>query len=102
MDYFLGLDCSTQSFSGIIIDFQEKTTVFSHSINFDVSLPQYETLHGVYTSEDGKVVHSNPLMWVEALELLFTKFSGKITFAGYKANKWIGPTAWNRILKQNF
>ena len=74
MDYFLGLDCSTQSFSGIIIDFQEKTTIFSHSINFDVSLPQYETLHGVYTSEDGKVVHSNPLMWVEALELLFTKF----------------------------
>ncbi len=74
MDYFLGLDCSTQSFSGILIDFQEKKTIFSHSINFDVSLPQYGTQHGVCTSYDGKVVHSNPLMWIEALELLFTIF----------------------------
>jgi xylulokinase len=74
MDYFLGLDCSTQSLSGILIDFQEKKTLFSHSINFDASLPQYGTQHGVYTSNDGKVVHSNPLMWVEALELLFTIF----------------------------
>jgi len=74
MDYFLGLDCSTQSFSGILIDFQEKETIFSHSINFDVSLPKYGTQHGVYTSKNGKVVHSNPLMWVEALELLFAIF----------------------------
>ena len=74
MDYFLGLDCSTQSFSGILIDFQEKQTIFSHSINFDVSLPQYGTQHGVYTSNESKVVHSDPLMWVEALELLFATF----------------------------
>jgi len=74
MDYFLGLDCSTQSFSGILIDFQERETVFSHSINFDVSLPQYGTHHGVYISNEGKVVHSNPLMWVEALELLLANF----------------------------
>ena len=74
MDYFLGLDCSTQSFSGILIDFQKKETIFSHSINFDVRLPQYGTQHGVYISNDGKVVHSNPLMWVEALELLLATF----------------------------
>ncbi|MHA1212184.1 MAG: carbohydrate kinase, partial [Candidatus Heimdallarchaeota archaeon] len=74
MDYFLGLDCSTQSFSGILIDFKKKETVFSHNINFDVSLPQYGTQHGVYTSNEGKVVHSNPLMWVEAMELLFAIF----------------------------
>ena len=74
MDYFLGLDCSTQSFSGILINFQEKETVFSHSINFDANLPQYDTQHGVYTSNGGKVVHSNPLMWVEAMELLFAIF----------------------------
>jgi len=74
MDYFLGLDCSTQSFSGILIDFQTKETLFSHSINFDISLPQYGTKHGVNTFDEGKVVHSNPLMWVEALELLFTIF----------------------------
>jgi len=77
MDYFLGLDCSTQSFSGILIDFKEKKPIFSHSINFDESLPQYGTQHGVYTSNYGKVVHSSPLMWVEALELLFTIFLQK-------------------------
>ena len=80
MDYFLGLDCSTQSFSGILIDFQEKETIFSHSINFDVSLPQYDTQHGVYSSNGGKIIHSNPLMWVERLELLFAIFfAGRLT-----------------------
>ncbi|MHA2287410.1 MAG: xylulokinase [Promethearchaeota archaeon] len=78
MDYFLGLDCSTQSLTGILIDFDKKKRIFSTSINFDEELPQYKTQNGVIINSDGKIVHSNPLMWVEALELLFnglTKFN---------------------------
>jgi xylulokinase len=73
MDYFLGLDCSTQSLTGILIDYDKKKSIFSYSINFDKDLPQYKTQNGVYISSGGKVVHSNPLMWIEALELLFNK-----------------------------
>jgi len=73
MDYFLGLDCSTQSLTGTLIDFNKKKSVYSYSINFDKDLPQYKTQNGVYIFNGGKVVHSNPLMWIEALELLFSK-----------------------------
>jgi len=74
MDYFLGLDSSTQSLTGILIDFNQKKSIYSYSINFDKDLPQYKTQNGVYIYNEGKVVHSNPLMWIEALELLFNKF----------------------------
>ena len=74
MDYFLGLDSSTQSLTGILIEFNQKKRIYSYSINFDKDLPQYKTQNGVYIYNEGKVVHSNPLMWIEALELLFNKF----------------------------
>jgi xylulokinase len=75
MDYFLGIDCSTQSLTGIIVDFKARKTVLSQSINFDRDLPHYKTQYGIYTSQDGTIVHSNPLMWIEALDLLFNQLA---------------------------
>jgi len=72
-DYFLGIDSSTQSLTGILIDFSSYNIIFKCSINFDDDLPQYNTQNGVYIYEEGKIVHSNPLMWVEALEVIFDK-----------------------------
>jgi hypothetical protein len=40
-------------------------------LNFDASLPQYKTTNGVFRQADPTVVHSSPLMWAEALDLLF-------------------------------
>jgi len=71
MDYFLGLDCSTQSLTAVLINMSKNEIIIRYSINFDVELPHYNTQNGVFSSNAGKVVHSNPLMWVEALELLF-------------------------------
>jgi xylulokinase len=68
---FLGLDFSTQSITAIIIDLQENKVVYKRKINFDKTLPHYNTQNGVISSEDPTVVHSYPLMWVESLELLF-------------------------------
>lgn len=68
---FLGLDVSTQSLSAILIDFQDKKILLEKSINYDQKLPHYKTRNGVIRGEDPKVIHSYPLMWVEALELLF-------------------------------
>jgi len=67
--FFLGLDCSTQSFTSIIINSQR--IIFKDSVIFDRDLPHYNTKNGVYFFENGKKVHSNPLMWIEALELSF-------------------------------
>ncbi|MGQ4875820.1 MAG: xylulokinase [Promethearchaeia archaeon] len=67
-DLFLGFDCSTQSLTAVIID--NKKIVYKYSVNFDADLPQYNTKNGVILFDDGITVHSYPLMWVEALDLL--------------------------------
>ena len=72
-DLFLGLDCSTQSLTALLIDFSSGKIISRYSINFDEDLPNYKTQKGVIILEDTTVIHSYPLMWVEALELLFEK-----------------------------
>ena len=70
---FLGLDASTQSLSGIVIDFDTGRMVHDASVNFDQALPQYGTKNGVLRVEDPRVVHAPPLMWVEALDMLLDR-----------------------------
>ncbi|MFX1566822.1 MAG: xylulokinase [Promethearchaeota archaeon] len=73
-ELFLGLDCSTQSLTGIIINFNMGKVVFRYCINFDEILPHYQTKNGVIVLGDNKIIHSYPLMWIEALEMLFNEF----------------------------
>src|SRR5712671_2734359 len=68
---FLGLDSSTQSLSAIVIDYDARQVVYEHSLNFDKALPQYQTQNGVLPNPDPLVKHSPPLMWAEALDLMF-------------------------------
>ncbi len=70
MALFLGLDSSTQSLSAIVIDTAEGRVVVDESVNFGSELPQYDSPQGVLPNADPGVKHSDPLMWVEALELL--------------------------------
>ncbi|MBS3763600.1 MAG: carbohydrate kinase [Planctomycetes bacterium] len=70
---FLGLDSSTQSLSAMVIDLDSKEVVYDDSIAFDEELPHYGTENGVLRADDPKVVHSPPLMWVEALDLAFSR-----------------------------
>ena len=70
---FLGLDCSTQSLSAIVIDYDSRQIVYEHSLNFDKALPQYHTQNGVLPNPDPLVKHSPPLMWAEALDLMFER-----------------------------
>lgn len=65
----LGLDSSTQSFSAVIIDADAGKIVGEWSVNFGQDLPQYDQPNG-YDDQGGGVVHSNPLMWLDALDLL--------------------------------
>ena len=70
---FLGLDCSTQSFSALIIDASKGTIIHEASVNFEGDLPHYQTSSGFVHGDLPGEVFSDPLMWVEALDLLLTR-----------------------------
>lgn len=70
---FLGLDSSTQSLSAILIDLDARKVVYDKSLNFDKTLPHYGTINGTLRDKNPLVVHSPPLMWVEALDVMFAQ-----------------------------
>ena len=70
MSKYLGIDSSTQSITGLLIDVEQRAIVAEASINFDEHFKTtYGVVNGVLDLGEG-VVHSAPLMWVEALDLL--------------------------------
>lgn len=77
MAYFLGLDSSTQSLSAIVIDTGRGQVVLDESVNFGKDLPAYDSPQGVLRNESALVRHSDPLMWVEALDLLLSRVRAK-------------------------
>jgi len=70
MTTFLGLDSSTQSLSALLIDADTGKVVADRSVNFGERLPHYKSPKGFLAHPDEAVKHSDPLMWVEALELV--------------------------------
>lgn len=70
--YFLGLDSSTQSIKAALVD--DKLRLGGElTVNFDAELPGYKTKGGAHVGKDGLTVTSPPVMWVEAMDLLFAK-----------------------------
>ena len=77
MSYSLGIDSSTQSCSAIIIDVEQGTVVAEAAVNFGAQLPQYNTPSGFIPDGKNGEVHSDPRMWLDALEILLDQLSGK-------------------------
>ncbi|MEN8791301.1 MAG: xylulokinase [Lentimonas sp.] len=75
MPYSLGIDSSTQSCSAIIIDTDTGSVVAEASVNFGERLPQYNAPSGFITNGKDGIVHTSPLMWLDALELLLKDLS---------------------------
>lgn len=73
MALFLGLDSSTQSLSALVIDTDSRRVVLDQSINYGSALPEYRSPHGFLENADPAVKHSDPRMWVEALDRLLEK-----------------------------
>lgn len=70
MGNFLGIDSSTQSMTGLVIDTDTSAIVAEVSVNFDEHYGErYGISNGVIDLGDGQI-HSAPLMWAEALEQL--------------------------------
>ncbi len=72
---FLGLDSSTQSLTAVIIDPVAGTITCQLSVNFGADLPHYQSPSGFLPGGTNGEVHSNPLMWLEALDLLFSRLA---------------------------
>src|SRR4029077_6014776 len=70
MGRFLGLDSSTQSLTALIVDTDSGQVIADRSVAFGERLPQYRSPKGFLPNDDPRIRHSDPLMWVEALELL--------------------------------
>ena len=70
MPAYLGLDCSTQSLTAIVVEVEgdDRRIAFEHSLRFDDEFPEYGTTHGVMRGADPREVWSSPLMWAEALD----------------------------------
>ncbi|MGJ8725649.1 MAG: xylulokinase [Roseibacillus sp.] len=78
MSLVLGFDSSTQSLTGLVIDSRSGKIVAEKSVNFGQDLPQYGMKSGFCDSGLDGEVHSNPLMWLDALDevLVQLKASG--------------------------
>lgn len=70
---FLGLDCSTQSLSALILDAREGSILHEASVNFEQDLPHFKTSSGFVHGDAEGEVFSDPTMWLEALDALFAK-----------------------------
>ena len=70
MPFYLGLDCSTQSLTAMVIAVEgnDRQIVFEHSLVFDDEFPEFRTTNGVVRGQDPREVWSSPLMWAEALD----------------------------------
>lgn len=72
---FLGLDSSTQSLTAVLIDPVAGEIICQLSVNFGSDLPAYQAPSGFIPGGIAGEVHADPLMWLEALDLLFTRLA---------------------------
>lgn len=101
MGLYLGLDSSTQSLSAMIIDTGSGRVVLDESVNFGKSLPQYGSPSGFLPNPDPQLKHADPLMWVEALDLLLGQLKAKgIDFSTVEGISGAGQQHGSVYLKQ--
>lgn len=72
---FLGIDSSTQSLSALVIDVGNGKIIADETVNFGKELPDYHSPSGFIPGGSNGEVHANPLMWLDALDLLLAKLA---------------------------
>lgn len=75
---FLGLDSSTQSLTAVLIDPTSGEITCQLSVNFGNDLGQYGAPSGFIPGGEHGEVHSNPMMWLDALDLLMSRLAGVV------------------------
>ena len=85
MAYALGIDVSTQSVSGLVIDAHAQETVAQASVNFGQDLPQYGAPSGFIPGGVDGEVHADPCMWLDALELMLERLRDECDLSQVRA-----------------
>ena len=75
---FIGFDSSTQSLSAIILDSDQNKIAAEATVNFGKDLPHYAAPSGFIPGGASGEVHADPMMWLEALDLVLEKISAQI------------------------
>jgi len=73
MSYVLGFDASTQSVTATLVDCSQLSVEAELSVNFGQDLPEYKAPSGFIPGGENGEVHADPLMWLDALDLLFSR-----------------------------
>jgi xylulokinase len=103
MPTVLGLDSSTQSISAVILDTDSGELLAEAGVNFGNDLPQYGQPSGYDPSGARGEVHSNPMMWVEGLDLLLGKMKAEgVDFSHISAVSGSGQQHGSVYLKSCF
>ncbi len=85
MPLSLGIDASTQSVSGLVIDTCTGSIVAQVSVNFGQDLPQYNAPSGFIPGGKNGEVHADPCMWLDALELMLERLGGECDLSRIEA-----------------
>ncbi len=99
---FLGLDSSTQSLSAIAIDPATGSVVDEVSVNFGTDLPHFSSPSGFIPGGKNGEVHADPRMWLEALDLLFSRLRETIDLGKIEAVACSGQQHGSVYLDESF
>ena len=102
MAFSLGIDSSTQSMSAIVIDLDNHSVVCEHAVNFGERLPHYNSPNGFLNGETQHEVYSNPLMWLDAIDLLFSELKDLCDLSKVKAISGAGQQHGSVYLNSNW
>ena len=75
MAIVLGLDLSTQSATALVLDTQAGKTLARARAGFGADFPGRGHPEGFLTGGQGGVVHADPLLWLDGLELTLERLS---------------------------
>ncbi|MCX7712511.1 MAG: FGGY-family carbohydrate kinase [Chthoniobacterales bacterium] len=101
----LGLDISTQSLTGLVIDAQEAEIVALESVNYGRELPEYGAPNGfIRDFEEGVVgtVGARPEMWLDALEVCLARLGRKVNLRNVRAISGSGQQHGSVYLSKSY
>jgi len=75
MAILLGLDSSTQSLSGFLLDSELGVYLARETVSFGKDLADYKMPNGFFEGSEEGEVFSDPLLWLDALDFLMAKLA---------------------------
>ncbi|HOK04955.1 MAG TPA: FGGY family carbohydrate kinase [Victivallales bacterium] len=104
MSLVMGIDSSTQSIKAVIIDVNSREIICSEAVNFAQELgAKYNSPEAVIQHNNPLVKHSNPLMWLEGLDILLLRLKEKsVPLNKIKAISGCGQQHGSVYLNANF